>query len=31
VATDRWLDSGGTEDLGDLLDEALAQLAAGLD
>jgi AcrR family transcriptional regulator len=31
VATDRWLDSGGSEDLGGLLDEALAQLAAGLD
>jgi AcrR family transcriptional regulator len=31
VATDRWLDSGENEDLAGLLDEALAQLAAGLD
>jgi AcrR family transcriptional regulator len=31
VATDRWLESAGAEDLADLLDDALAQLASGLD
>jgi AcrR family transcriptional regulator len=31
VATDRWLESDGAEDLATLLDDALAQLASGLD
>lgn len=31
VATDRWLESDGADDLATLLDDALAQLAEGLD